>query len=83
MPSTRQCGNRPQHSNVEGDRRPRISDRFCLDFVFLYLKIVRQLGNVAGKASDAAIGVLKHDQVKLAAASGDLSGNLTDSPEKT
>jgi hypothetical protein len=47
----------------------------------VYLKIVRQLGGIAGKASDAAIGVLKHDEVKLPAASRNLSGNLTDSPE--
>ena len=38
-------------------------------------------GGVADKASDAAIGVLKNDDVKLAATSGNLSGNFTDSPE--
>jgi hypothetical protein len=42
---------------------------------------VHQQGWVAYKASDAAIGVMKHDDVKLNAASRNLSGNLTDSPE--
>ena len=80
-PRARQCGNRPERSNVESDCRPRIGDRFCLEFAFLYLKIVRQLVGVAGEASDATIGVLKHDEVKLPAASRNLSGNLTDSAE--
>ena len=70
-----------ERSNVDGDRRPRIGDRFCLEFPFLYLKIVRQLGGVPGKASDATVCVVKHDEVKLSAASGSLSGNLTDPPE--
>jgi hypothetical protein len=51
------------------------------NYDFLYLKIVRQQGGVARKASDAAIGVVKHDDVKLPAASRNLFGNLTDSPE--
>jgi len=42
---------------------------------------VRQLCGVADKASDAAIGVLKYDDVKLTAAPWNLSGNFTDSPE--
>jgi hypothetical protein len=42
---------------------------------------MRQHGGVARKASDAAIGVLKYDDVKLKAASRNLSGNHTDSPE--
>jgi len=45
------------------------------------LKIACQDGGVVQKASDAAIGVLKYDDVKLPAASRNLSGNLTDSPE--
>ena len=49
----------------------------------LYLKVARQHGGIAGEASDAAIGVLKYDDVKLPAASRDLSGNLSDSPEHT
>jgi hypothetical protein len=47
----------------------------------LYLKIVRQHGRVAREPSDAAIGVLKYDEVKLPAASRNLAGNLADSPE--
>ena len=49
---------------------------FGLEFPFLYLKIARQHGGIARKASDAAIGVLKYDEVKLPAASRNLSGNL-------
>ena len=56
----------------------RIGDRFCLDFPFLYLKIVRELGGVAREAGDAAIGVVKHDQVKLPAA----AGNLSEQPDR-
>jgi hypothetical protein len=44
-----------------------------LELPFLYLKIVRQHGRVAGKTSDAAVGVLKYDDVKLPAASRNLS----------
>ena len=77
-PLARQCGNRPQQSNVDRNRRAGIGDRFFLEFPFLYLKIVRQHGGVARKARDAAIGVLKYDDVTLPAASRNLSGNLTD-----
>jgi hypothetical protein len=49
----------------------------------VYLKIVRQHGGVARKASDAAIGVLKNYDVELPAPSRNLSSNLTDSPEET
>jgi hypothetical protein len=59
----------------------RISDRFCLEFPFLYLKVARQHGGIADKASDAAIGVVEYDDVKLPATSRNLSGNLTDAPE--
>jgi hypothetical protein len=45
-------------------------------FPFLYLKIVRQHGGVARKASDTAVGVLQCDDVKPSAASRNLSGNL-------
>jgi hypothetical protein len=54
---------------------------FVLSSPSRYLKIARQDGGVVQKANDAAIGVLKYDDVKLTAASRDLSGNLTDSPE--
>jgi hypothetical protein len=80
-PLARQSRNRPEQSNVDGDSRARIGDRFCLEFTFLYLKKVRQHARVACKASDAAIGVMKYDEVKLTAASRNLSGNLADSPE--
>jgi hypothetical protein len=80
-PLARQCGNHPEQSNVDGNRRTGIGDRFCLEFPFLYLKIVRQHCGVARKAGDAAIGVVKYDDVKLPAASRNLFGNLTDSPE--
>jgi hypothetical protein len=61
----------------------RIGDRFLFKFRFVYLKIVRQHGGVARKASDAAIGVLKNYEVELPAPSRNLSSNLTDSPEET
>jgi hypothetical protein len=67
-PLFRQGGNRPERSNVEGDRRPTIGDRFCLELASLYLKIVRQLGGGGGKASDATIGVLKDNELKFPAA---------------
>jgi hypothetical protein len=69
--------------NVNGDRRAGIGDCFSLEFPFLDLKVVRQHGGVAGKASYAAIGVVKHDEVKLPVASWIFSGNLADSSEHT
>jgi hypothetical protein len=72
-----------EQSNVGGDRCARISDRFGFEFPFLYLKIVRQHCRIARKASDTAVRVLKHDEVKLPAASSNLSGNLSDSSEQT
>jgi hypothetical protein len=42
---------------------------------------VRQHVRVAHEASDAAIGVLKYDEVKLTAAPRNLSGNFADPPE--
>jgi hypothetical protein len=80
-PLARQCRNRTERSDVEGNRRAGIGDRFCLEVSFRYLKIARKHRGVAGKASNAAIGVLKNDEVKLPAASRSLSGNLTDSPK--
>jgi hypothetical protein len=59
----------PEHSNVDGDRSPRIGDRFLFKFRFVYLKIVRQHGGVARKASDPAIGVLQNYDVELPAPS--------------
>src|SRR5580692_5580063 len=79
-PVSRQCGNRPEQSNVDGNRRLGIGDRFCRKLPFPYLKIARQHGGIAGEASNPAIGVLEYDDVKLPAASRNLSGNLTDSP---
>jgi hypothetical protein len=76
-----QRGNRTQQGNVDRDRRVRIEERFCLEVSLLYLKIMRQHGGIARKASNAAIGVVKYDEVKLTAASRKLSGNLTNSPE--
>ena len=81
MPCSRQGGNCAEQSDIDGNRSVRIGDRFCLDFPFLYLKIVREFGGVAREAGDAAIGVVKHDQVKLPAAASNLSENLTDSSE--
>ncbi len=78
-PVARQCRNRPERSDVDCNRRARIGDRFGLEFRFLDLKIARQQRRVASEARDAAIGVLKYDEVKLPAASRNLSGNLTDS----
>ncbi len=80
-PLARQCGNRPKRSSVDSNRRARIGDGLCLEFRLLYLKIMREHSGVAHKPSDAAIGVLKYDDVKLPAASRNLSGDLTDSPE--
>jgi len=83
QPLARQCRNRPEQCNVDGDCCVRIGDRFLLKFRFVYLKIVRQHGGVARKASDAAIGVLKNYHVELPAPSRTLPSNLTDSPEET
>lgn len=58
-PLARQCRNRPERSNVHGDRRAGIGDRFGLEFLDLYLKVARQQGWVLGEARHAAIGVLK------------------------
>src|SRR5277367_3634317 len=80
-PLARQRRNRPEQSNVHGNRRAGIHDRFCLEFPFLYLKKVRQQGGVAFKASNAAVGVMKYHKVKLTTASWSLSHNLADSPE--
>jgi hypothetical protein len=71
----------PQQSNIDGNCCAGIGDRFSLKFRFLYLKIPRQHGGIADEASNAAISVLEYDEVKLAAASRNLSRNLTDSPE--
>jgi len=43
---------------------------------------VRQHCGIARKASDAAIGVLKYDDVKFTAAAGNLPGNFADSPKQ-
>src|SRR5580658_784209 len=80
-PSARQCRNRPKRSNVHGDGRAGIGDRFGLEFLLLYLKIARQQGYVVDEARDAAIGVVKYNDMELPAAPGNRSGNLTDSSE--
>jgi len=40
-PLPRQCGNRPQQSNIDGNGCAGIGDRFSGEFRFLYLKIAR------------------------------------------
>ena len=64
-------------SNADGRRSVRIGDRFCLEFPCLALKMVHQHGEVCGKTSDAAVGPLKHDDVKLPVR-GNCSGKLID-----
>jgi hypothetical protein len=59
-----------------------VGDRFRSELRLRYLKVVCQHGRAAGKASGTATSVVKNNEVKLAAATGDLSGNLTDSSEK-
>ena len=81
MPLARQRGNPPEQRNVAGNCCAGIGNSLLLQFAFLYLEIMRQHGRVAGQASDAAVGVLKYDDVKLSTASRSLSSNLTDSPE--
>jgi hypothetical protein len=83
QPLGRERGNCPERSNVDSNRGARIGDGFCLESLFLCLKIVHQQGGLARKPSHAAIGVLKYDDVKLPAASRNPSGNLTDSPEQS
>jgi hypothetical protein len=56
---------------------------FSLEFSFLGLEIARQHGRIASKTSDAAISVLKHDEMELPAASGDLSGDRANSHEQS
>jgi hypothetical protein len=38
-PLSRQCGNRPEQSKVDGNRRLGIGNRFCLELPLLDLKI--------------------------------------------
>jgi hypothetical protein len=78
QPTARQCGNRAKRSDVNGHCCPGIGDGFGLEFAFLHLKIMRQLGGLSRQAGHAAVSVLKHDDVKLAAASWNFSGKLTD-----
>ena len=73
-----QCGNRPEYSDVADNRSARIHHRLFVNISFLYLKILSQQGGVAFKASDAAVGVLKNDKVKLSSTSRSLARNLTD-----
>ena len=79
-PPARQCGNRSERSNVHGDGSAAFGDRFGLEALVRYLKIVRQQGWVVGEARHSAIGVLKYYQVELPAASRNRSGNLADRP---
>ena len=60
----------------------RIGDRSCRDLHFRYLEKTCQFRRIARKPGDAAIGVLKHYEVKLAAAPGNFSENLTDARKK-
>src|ERR1700679_2929904 len=78
-PAVRQFRNRPKRSDVDCNRRARIGDRFGLEFHSPGFENSRQQRRVASQTRDAAIGVLKHDEAKLPAASRNLSGNLTDS----
>jgi hypothetical protein len=82
-PLGRQCRNCAEPGDIAGDCGVGISDRFCPEIRFLNLKEMRQPGGVAGEAGDAAVGVLKQDEVKLAAAPRNLLDNLTDSSEET
>ena len=82
-PPPRQCGSRPEQSDVGGNGRTRIGDRFCLQFPFLHFKIARQHGGLFGEVRDTAIGMLEDDEMKLPATSRNRSGNLADSPEHT
>ncbi|MGB8630028.1 MAG: hypothetical protein WCD69_11645 [Xanthobacteraceae bacterium] len=54
-PLARQCGNRPQQSNINGNGCAGIGDRFSLEFRFGYLKITSQHGGIADEASGPAI----------------------------
>jgi hypothetical protein len=80
-PRIRQPWDRPQQRDIGRNRSARIRNRFGLELNFRYSKILRQHGRVVRKASDAAIGVLKNDEVELSAASRNLAGNFTDSPK--
>jgi hypothetical protein len=64
-PFGRQCWNGSQQSNVAGNRRSWIKDRFCRELSVWYLKILGQHGGVADQTGDAAISMLKNDEVKL------------------
>jgi hypothetical protein len=78
-----QCWNGSQQSNVAGNRRIWIQDRFCRQLSVWYLKVLGQHGGVADQTGDAAISMLKDDEVKLPTPAGDRAGNLTDPPQQT
>src|SRR5262249_18505011 len=65
-PATGQGGVRLERSNIDRHRCVRISDRFGLQSLFADAKVARQHVRVPFEASDPALGVLKHAQVKLA-----------------
>ena len=78
-----QCWNGSQQSNVAGNRRIWIKDRFCRQLSVWYLKVLGQHGGVADQTGDAAISMLKDDEVKLSTPAGDRASNLTDPPQQT
>ncbi len=63
-------GDGAEGGNIHGYGRARVFYGFGGDFAFRDLKIVGELGGIAGQAGDAAIGVLQDDQMKFSAASG-------------
>src|ERR1700733_946684 len=78
-----QCWNGSQQSNVAGNRCSWIKDRFCWELSVWYLKVLGQHGRVTDQTGDAAISMLKDDEVKLPTPAGDRVGNLTDPPQQT
>ena len=82
-PFGRQCWNGSQQSNVAGNRRIWIKDRFCRELSVWYLKVLDQHDGVADQTDDVAISMLKDDEVKLPTPAGDRTSNLTDAPQQT
>src|ERR1700731_2541957 len=72
---------RLERSNIDRNRCVRISDRFGQDGLLADAKVARQHVRVSFKASNPALGVLKHDKMKRARRIAAFTlGNLTQHP---
>jgi hypothetical protein len=61
----RKAGSRPESSNIDGNRSPGIWDRLGQELFFADFEVAGQHVGVPSKTSDAAVDVMKHDEVKV------------------